>query len=78
MAGLRHPAADEILVAVLAGDAGVFDGAACRAFTPLTLGARGPVNESGVGAFAGTPDCCLERAFQRRLTREAPADGDLR
>ena len=33
----------------------------------LLLGAREPVDKSGVGALAGTPDCCLEHALQHRL-----------
>ena len=33
----------------------------------LVHGALEPEGQSGVGAFAGTPDCCLEHALQTRL-----------
>jgi hypothetical protein len=38
-----------------------------RADADFLLGAGKPVDKSGVGALAGTPDCCHEHALQHRL-----------
>src|SRR3954447_23093343 len=63
----RHPRRGEIGLAGLAGWGAVGDDLRAARRRRLPLGAREPVDKSGVGALAGTPDCCLEHALQHRF-----------
>ena len=67
MAGLRHPRLNEIGVAGLAGCGAVVDDPRAARRRRIVLGAREPDVKSGVGALAGTPDCCHEHELQHRL-----------
>src|SRR5438874_1930358 len=60
-------AGNEIGVARLAGRTASADDRRAVRRRRLPLGACEPVLKSGVGAFAGTPVCCLEHALQLRL-----------